>query len=346
METIKQYTGDEATRSYLSPQTFLDKSYIYASVSGLLITQSDTLTDTTFIVEEQSGSYYATFGASILLQGGNIIILRKTPSDPLVVFSNSSTIQARDLNVSFTQAVHIAVEVDDQVEYNRDNLPPIYVDDVLDLPNELAGKSDVGHTHPISEVDNLQNELDKAIQRDISGVVQTDEEFAGKLLATGNDRSDPDEVITIKDFEDLSNEGNEGKELSTKLTTRSFGQDFSGVVGSGGNIDVDFDLNNLLKSLGSGQAGNMMVTGIATIILVSNSGIYLGNLSYQLYGVKRSGAWTSLGANLNLAAAPTDRSTVTVSTPSSGVLRFNIQIDYPDTASGIVSLTTTYGDSI
>jgi len=113
METIQKYTGVEATRSYLCTQDFLDASYIKASVNGLTITQSDELTDTTFVVEEQSGSYYVTFGASIVLEGAFILTIRDTPTTPLVVFDNGSTIQARDLNVAFTQAVHIAVEAKD-----------------------------------------------------------------------------------------------------------------------------------------------------------------------------------------------------------------------------------------
>jgi len=113
-DSIKTYTGVEATRSYLAPQNYLDTSHIIATVDAVEITQSDELTDTTFVLEDQSGSIYATFGASITLNSLDIVIKRVTPEAALVVFDNGSTIQARDLNTAFNQATYIAVEAKEQ----------------------------------------------------------------------------------------------------------------------------------------------------------------------------------------------------------------------------------------
>lgn len=114
MESIKTYTGDDGTRSYLSPQEFIDESHITASVDGVDITRTDTLTDNTFVVEDQSGSYYATFGASVVLQGLEIIVKRTTPKSPLVEFDNGNTYNASDLNTATNQAIYIATEAAEQ----------------------------------------------------------------------------------------------------------------------------------------------------------------------------------------------------------------------------------------
>ena len=113
-DSIKTYTGVEATRSYLAPQNYLDTSHIIATVGGVTITQSDSITTTTFVVEDQSGSIYATFGASVTLEGLEVIVKRDTPEAALVVFDNGVTIQARDLNTAFNQAIYIAVEAREQ----------------------------------------------------------------------------------------------------------------------------------------------------------------------------------------------------------------------------------------
>ena len=118
-DSIKSYTGVEATRNYLAPQNFLDNDHIIATVDGVPITQSDELTATTFFLEDQSGSIYAVFGASVILDTFDIVLQRVTPEAALVVFENGSTNQARDLNVAYAQATYIAIEARDLVNINH-----------------------------------------------------------------------------------------------------------------------------------------------------------------------------------------------------------------------------------
>jgi len=113
-DSIKTYTGVEATRSYLSPQEFIEKEHIIATVDGNTITQSEELTTTTFIIEDQSGSFFATFGSAIILDTFDIVLTRVTPTSPIVDFDNGSVIQARDLNTAYNQAVFIATEAKEQ----------------------------------------------------------------------------------------------------------------------------------------------------------------------------------------------------------------------------------------
>ena len=113
-DSIKTYTGDESVRSYIAPQDYIDNSHIVATVDGVTITQSDELTTTTFILEDQSGTMYATFGSSIVLQGLEVIIKRVTPNAPLVVFENGSTYDANDQNTAYLQCLYKIVEHDEQ----------------------------------------------------------------------------------------------------------------------------------------------------------------------------------------------------------------------------------------
>jgi len=110
MDSIKNYIGDDTVRSYIAPQSYLERSHIVATVDGSEITQSDELTDTTYILENQSGTIYATFGSSIVLQGLDIVIKRVTPNEPLVVFDNASTYDANDQNTAYLQSLYISVE--------------------------------------------------------------------------------------------------------------------------------------------------------------------------------------------------------------------------------------------
>ncbi len=112
--SFTQHTGDEGVRSYLAPQDYIDKSHVQAFVDDVQVTQSESLTPTTFILEDISGSIYATFGSSITLQGLTIDIKRTTPQEAIVDFQNGSTNQASDLNTAFQQAVYIAIEAREQ----------------------------------------------------------------------------------------------------------------------------------------------------------------------------------------------------------------------------------------
>lgn len=113
-DSIKEYVGDDGVRSYIAPQDYLDASHIVATVDGVEITQSDELTTTTYILEDQSGTIYATFGSAIVLQGLNIVIKRVTPNAALVVFDNGSTYNANDQNTAYLQSLYISVEAKEQ----------------------------------------------------------------------------------------------------------------------------------------------------------------------------------------------------------------------------------------
>lgn len=112
--SFTQHTGDEGVRSYLAPQEYIDKSHVQAFVDDVQVTQSESLTPTTFILEDISGSIYATFGSSITLQGFTIDLKRVTPEASIINFVNGTTNQASDFNTSFQQASYIAVEVREQ----------------------------------------------------------------------------------------------------------------------------------------------------------------------------------------------------------------------------------------
>ncbi len=112
--SFTQHTGDEGVRSYLAPQDYIDKSHVQAFVDDVQVTQSESLTPTTFILEDISGSIYATFGSSIILQGFTIDLKRVTPEASIINFVNGTTNQASDFNTSFQQSSYIAVEVREQ----------------------------------------------------------------------------------------------------------------------------------------------------------------------------------------------------------------------------------------
>ncbi len=112
--SFTQHTGDEGVRSYLAPQEYIDNYHVKAFVDSVEVTQSDALTPTTFILEDISGSIYATFGSAITLQGLVIDLKRVTPETSIINFVNGTTNQASDFNTSFQQASYIAIEVREQ----------------------------------------------------------------------------------------------------------------------------------------------------------------------------------------------------------------------------------------
>ena len=112
--SFTQHTGDEGVRSYLAPQEYIDNYHVKAFVDSVEVTQSDALTPTTFILEDISGSIYATFGSAITLQGFTIDLKRVTPETSIINFVNGTTNQASDFNTSFQQSSYIAIEVREQ----------------------------------------------------------------------------------------------------------------------------------------------------------------------------------------------------------------------------------------
>ncbi len=157
--SFTQHTGDEGVRSYLAPQDYIDKSHVQAFVDDVQVTQSESLTPTTFILEDISGSIYATFGSSITLQGFTIDIKRVTPETSIINFVNGTTNQASDFNTSFKQSSYIAVETREQapvfggsaVYYSKTEsdgrfAPRQATLDSLDLKADQADVSNVDNT--------------------------------------------------------------------------------------------------------------------------------------------------------------------------------------------------------
>lgn len=114
MNSIKIYTGDDGVRSYICPQEFIDRSHIKVTVDDVELTQSEELTLTTYIVEDQSGTWYITIGNDIALTGLEVVALRDTPTAGIVDFVNGSTLQDIDLTTAYRQAVYVAEEAKEQ----------------------------------------------------------------------------------------------------------------------------------------------------------------------------------------------------------------------------------------
>lgn len=162
--SFTQHTGDEGVRSYLAPQDYIDKSHVQAFVDDVQVTQSESLTPTTFILEDISGSIYATFGSSIILQGLNIDLKRVTPETSIINFVNGTTNQASDFNTSFQQSSYIAIEVREQapvfggsaVYYSKTESDGRFAPrqgtlDSLDLKADQADVSEVDNTSDINK---------------------------------------------------------------------------------------------------------------------------------------------------------------------------------------------------
>ena len=128
------------------------------------------------------------------------------------------------------------------------------LDDKADLTyvnSELADKSDVGHTHPISDVVNLQNTLNSK-QNVVSGITSTEISYldgvTSNIQSQINGKADSSHTHSISDITNLQTSLNAKANLS--------GASFSGRVTATDATETNASVRNITIATGDPSGGS------------------------------------------------------------------------------------------
>ena len=103
------YVGDSSTTTYAVTFPYLSKSHVNVLLDGAVTTAYTWIT-----------------GSSIQLNdaySGNITIIRTTPTEPLVDFTDGSVLTENQLDIATIQSLYVCEETQDAAKYALSNVP-------------------------------------------------------------------------------------------------------------------------------------------------------------------------------------------------------------------------------